>query len=168
MINSDKLVFPIFDGKETLTQFMKRAKEFELQVKINKYDTILKFVNALINPKTKYTSLTEFINVSRTKLISDVRHNKTIIDKFGRILSEELNINILELTRITAEEEGEDDDYETSDIIMFLKRILNAIEYSIISKTVDGEIYYTIKSRPMTKSRMNHNQKTNIHINNSL
>jgi len=67
----------------------------------------------------------------------------------------------MELTRITPEDD-EDDDDETSDVIIFLKRILNCIEYSLISKTVDDEIYYSIKSRPQYKSYTNNKPVYNL------
>lgn len=142
-----KLQFPIFDGKETIPQFIKRTKEFELQLKKKKYDIILEFINALINPENKYTSLTEFYNVPKSKIIS----NKKIINQYSSKLAKKLNINILELTCINS-----DDDQKYNDdisIIIFLQRILNSIQYSLISKIIDNEIYYTIKSGPQNKSK---------------
>ena len=37
---NDKLEFPLFDGKETLTQFMRRVNDFDLRNKKPKYDII--------------------------------------------------------------------------------------------------------------------------------
>lgn len=163
--SGDKLEFPIFDGKETLAQFMKRAKEFELLVKKNKYNIILEFVNALVKSEdTLYTSLTDLSNVHEGKITSNIHHNIKIMDQYSSKLANGLNIDMLELTSIATEHEY---DGEPPNIIMFLKRILNSIEYSLISKTVDDQTYYTIKSRPQGKP-CTYNKKNIYNINYSL
>ena len=135
---NDKLEFPLFDGKETLTQFMRRVNDFDLRNKKPKYDIILEFVNVLTN--SKYTSLTEFMNVPNSKIIN----NKKIMDQYSNKLSKILNIDILELTKITTSEDEE----QEQEIIIFLKKILSSIEYSLVAKNIDNKIIYSIKNKP--------------------
>src|SRR5437660_699173 len=61
-IHETKLEFPIFDGKESITSFMRRVSQFNIDIKKQKYDKILEFVNEIMStPDTKkYTSLTDF------------------------------------------------------------------------------------------------------------
>ena len=146
---NDKLEFPLFDGKETLTQFMRRVNDFDLRNKKPKYDIILEFVNVLTN--SKYTSLTEFMNVPNSKIIN----NKKIMDQYSTKLSKILNIDILELTKITTSEDEE----QEQEIIIFLKKILSSIEYSLVSKNIDNKIIYSIKN----KSALGSNSSTATH-----
>lgn len=156
-MSNDKLEFPIFDGKESITQFMKRAKEFEIKVKKYKYDLILEFVNVLVS--NNYSSLTDFINVPNNKL-TNFSHNKKIMDQYTEKLAKALNLNVFELTCITYDEEK--DEYETNEIIIFLRKILNTIEYSLVSKIIDNEIYHSIKNRPNNIKSINNSNNTNM------
>lgn len=140
--------FPIFDGKESLTHFIRRVKDFELQVLKEKYDLILEFVNELMNKEKKYISLTEFINEPDHIITSNVRHNKKVINIYKDKLAKVLNINVLELTCITSEE----DTIESSFTIIFLKKIINSINFSLVSRIVDDKIYYSIKNKIPNKN----------------
>jgi hypothetical protein len=149
-----KLEFPVFNGKETTTQFLRRVEEFNLKIKLEKYNLILEFVNTLVKGNSLvdykgYASLTDFKNVPASKLTLD---NKCSINECAANLARELGIDELDLVRITAREGDimaitKEDDSEPHTIV-FLSKILSLIEYSLISKDIDGEIYYSIKSRP--------------------
>lgn len=139
---SKKTNFPIFDEKkETLSQFMKRVKEFEFEQKRKKYNLILEFINVLV--AREYKSLMEFVNVPREKLLNQL-HNRTIMTNYSKKLSETLGINLLKLTHITS-----DPNDKTSKIVIYINRILKPIEYSLVSKIIDDNIYFSIKN--MTK-----------------
>lgn len=124
----NNLGFPLYDGKETITQFIRRVNDFELLHKKPKYDIILEFINALIN--SKYSSLTEFNNIP----LYDITMNIKIVDQYVIKLANILNIDILELTQ------------NSVDIINLLHKILNSIGYSLIEKKINNQLVYSIKN----------------------
>ena len=150
-LNSDeKLVFPTYDDKkETISDFLRRVKQFEITTNTIKYNKILEFINALmkhIHSITKLeckplTALIEFSNISATKLMIDTKFNKKLMDTYNTEMSKILNVNALELTKIISV-----DDIIDNDIIIYLKKILEKINYYIKIKQSNNEIYYSIKA----------------------
>lgn len=153
---------PIYDGKETMTQYMRRVDAFEISIKKRKYDIILDFINIAVAPlKLKYTSLLDFKKVSETSfIVKNAIHNKKIIKKYSAKIYKSLNIDIDEKE---VEEESEKSEREENDepeeeiigkeIIVFLRRVLDTIDYSIVKKSMDDEHYYYINNKPVYKKR---------------
>ena len=155
--------FPEFNStSESMSQFMDRVSTFNTDGMRNKYSYILEFVNYLVpNNKKTYRSLTEFCNVSADDLLPNLKHNKRIMTKFTPILAKELGINILELKYLVTNENNElDPDIEN--IIVFLKKILNSIDYSLTSKIIDDRIFYSIKARPLQYANDLPNNNTRV------
>ncbi|AYV83551.1 MAG: hypothetical protein Hyperionvirus8_35 [Hyperionvirus sp.] len=136
--------FSLYDGKESITQFMRRAKEFELEMNKFKYDKILAFVNDLIPQQKAYTSLLEFSYISRSDHIMNHAHNKKIMAKHSKDLAKVLNIDEFQLVRVTEPNEPEDYIIEM-DLIFYLKTILKSIDYSLIWKKTSDDVYYSIR-----------------------
>lgn len=133
---------PIFDrtGKETVTQYMRRVQEYEVQLRKDRYDVILNFVNIWGNEnQLKFKSLLEFKKIPDDKVIDDVK-NKKICKTHKANVCEQLNID-----NDTDLEETDTDDIPETEFITFMRKILKTINYSINKTTINKKGYYTIK-----------------------
>ena len=136
--------FTIYNDNETINQYMGRVNEYDTLIKKDKYNTILEFVNNLMNKdKDKYKSLTQFSNIPSKKII----YNKHLIEQYTNKLANLLKISVIELTWIDDQLPDSSSTLDNLYTIMFLKRILKSIDYLLISKIVNNEIYYTIKHK---------------------
>lgn len=115
-----KLEFPYFDMKnESINQYMERFRQFQLQILEEKYNIILDFVKDWLSMyDIEIKCLTDFKKISTDK-INNKKLNKKILKKYKSNICKTLNIE---------EDEG---DIEEENIIDFLKRALNKINYSL-------------------------------------
>jgi hypothetical protein len=142
-----EISYPIYDGKETMTQWLRKIQLFEVRMKSDKYNKILDFMNILLTPyEIKLCSLSDFKNISSKKITKDIIHNKRTLRKYGKKLAAELCVDVN-----APELDDDTEDIEEDQIIKFIRSILKSIEYSLKWKQVDNIIYYTIseiKQRP--------------------
>ena len=139
---------PIYDGKETINQYLDRIKEYEISLKRNKYNIILNFINQWVSPyKLKFKSLLEFKNIEMNSVLLDTKHNKKILKRNCLKICEKLYINS------NIDEEIDTDDIPENEIIIFLRKILETIEYSLIKRKIDNKYYYTILSTLQYKKK---------------
>lgn len=157
-----KLVAPIFNPKMSMTDYLDEVKKFEIKVKEEKYNKILKFINELLVIDCK--SLIEIPPISLEKLISNKKYNKQIIDSNCKSLGEVLGINPLDIMIITDEEYYDelanvdgitDCDRDKIFTIHFIRKILDTIEYSLVTKYLENKLHYIIKSKKKYKKEDN-------------
>jgi hypothetical protein len=127
-----------YDGKESLTKYLRRVELFKLQLQENKYKLLLEFINKWLN--TKYKSLTEFANISEEALLSDTKHNRDILRQYSEKIIKELNIK-----PNNVDEETDSEEIKDKHIIYFLSHALSAIDYKLSNKSFKNVTYYTIR-----------------------
>jgi len=123
--------FPVFDDNETCAQYIKRLELYEINKNKNKYGIILNFLNDCMNNyNRKYKSITEFKNISYKYIYYNQKKFNIIMDKYVNLIVSVFKINLQE--------------FENTNFLLFLKRILLEINYNLVSKTINNEIYYSI------------------------
>ena len=90
-----QIKIPNFEDGETITHYLKKVEEFNINRKKDKYDLILKFINKWLNYKDKYKlkSLKEFKLISEKYLLRNPKYNRDILRKFSPEI-----IKILDIT----------------------------------------------------------------------
>lgn len=137
---------PIYDGKETMTNYLRRVEDFTRNINREKYNLILNFINDWFgNDTNKFTTLVDFKNVPEDVLLNKKKpnHNRKIIKKYYNKIISICNLDLDEIT---------DDTDQLSDVIFILEKSLKSINYSLrfVNKYVDLEkkikIYYIKKN----------------------
>jgi len=132
---------PIYDGKEPLIRFLKKLEKFDLTIKQEKYDKILDFINKWLSIyKLSVDSLTDFKNISSKIVLSKEQSNKHLLKKYTQSLTNALNL-VDDIDNDT-----NTDEIAENEIIIFVSKLLKSIDYSLQSKIIDENIYYTIKN----------------------
>jgi len=132
-----KIKAPIYDTTESLTQYLRKVENFELQLKKEKYDFLLEFINKWLklDDNIKLQSLCSFRNIYENKLLSDITHNNNILKMYSSKIKCILNINIDDI-----DIENIKDKY----IIYFIRKALTTINYKLKCKTIDNKKIYSI------------------------
>jgi hypothetical protein len=141
---SSSIVFKEYDpAKETISQFLRRADEFKVNMQKETYALILTILNEIfkIEEDDKLTSILKFKNISEKRLLNDVANNKIIIKKYIVQVSQKLNI------KFDVKPDTPDDKITDSYIIYFLEHILTNINYSLTSYTIKNKKYFSIKQK---------------------
>ena len=133
---------PQYNGG-SVTKYFKSVEEYELNLKKDKYNIILNFINEWLNypPKFQLKSLTGFKNIKESILLKDLKHNRDILRKYSK--------NIIKKLKITFNIDDDTDSDEIKDryILYFTQRCLASIKFSLIVRKVDDINYYTIKNK---------------------
>lgn len=130
---------PIYNRTETVIQYTRRFNEYIDNVTKIKYNIILQFLNLWLNHyNIKLNRLIEFKNIPKSKIIIDKKHNKKILKQYSDELYKYFNIDKLSFENVAS------DDIEEEDIIVFLKQLLNKIDYYLFKKEKDSDIFYSI------------------------
>jgi len=153
---SSEPIAPIFNPKMSMTYYLDQVKQFEIQLNRAKYNKIHKFINDLLVIESK--SLIEIPPISLEKLIANKKYNKQIIDANCKQLAEVLGINPLDIMIISddeyydeiSESHVKDCDRDKIFTIHFIRKILDSIDYSLITKNIDSKTYYVIKTKKVS------------------
>ncbi|AYV78242.1 MAG: hypothetical protein Edafosvirus7_34 [Edafosvirus sp.] len=137
-----KMEPPIYNDTETISEYVSRVEEYMLQFKKQKYKIILDFVNKWLKPLDKtLVSLTDFKNMPEEKLLKDKKYNRKILRENVEDLKKSLNVKSF------IDDETDSDDIADQCIIKFTGKLLNVIDYSIISFKKEKITYYSIKNK---------------------
>lgn len=129
---------PVFDeDNETLNHFLKRLDQYKLFLLQSKYDMILEFMNTLLD--TKHTSLLSIVNIKEEQLLSTNYKNKKILKTLMPKITDICKIS----TKI--DETTDTDEIKEDDTIVYLRRMLQTIEYSLFKKSTQKGVIYSIK-----------------------
>ena len=125
---------PVYDpkGKETINQYIRRVEKYQTIILKEKYDKVLLFVNEWLT--TDYNSLSEFKNLEESFLLK--KEKKSIVDKYYKIFSQEFGLN--------PDPNNEDEEKERN-IINFLIKLLDYINYKLIKRTYNDKFFYSIR-----------------------
>lgn len=144
--NKIKMNAPIYDDNETISEYVARVDLYLHEFKKEKYEKILNFVNAWLEPlNKKITALTEFKNLSEKKLFKNTKHNRKVLKTNAENLKAQLFI------KTSIDDETDSDEINDQHILRFTMKLLNTIDYSIISVKHDDEILYSIKNKKPIK-----------------
>lgn len=133
---------PLYDGNESIIDYGRRFNEYLDALEKIKYDAILNFLNTWLSKyEIKLKRIIDFKNFERSIILSKKKYNKSILKKYSTELYQFLNINEETFENCDSDDIGEED------IIVFLKRILFKINYSIYKREKDDQIFYTIYNR---------------------
>lgn len=148
---------PIYNGNETPIEFMKKINAYENNIKKEKYEIVLQFINTWLYKYNKnITSLLKFKKISEDIILSDEKYNKMIVNKnidivqkLGILFDDNDDESDKEsVTCSNKEEEKEDDDsidkIKEETIIIFTRKILKAIGYNFTYKIINDKRYYSI------------------------
>lgn len=135
---------PIYDGKETINQYLKRITQYQDQIKKKNYEIILKYINLWFIPyNIKLKSLIDFKNITDDKLETHNDHNKNFLKLKAKNICTELSIeNIID-------EKIDEKDLSIHRIISFFRTVLKTIDYSLIRKNIGNNFYYSIINKPV-------------------
>lgn len=142
---------PVFNGKETVSQYMRRVDEFRTYLNTNKYNQVLGFLNELFslrkfkNKDGKYvnvgtaTSMTKFSKIPFSYFSTNNEHCERVTQKYLEWFrgSLDLDFNLDTNTNIDIA------DY----IIHCLVRIVKSVGYKLVKRNKGGEYYYSIINR---------------------
>ncbi len=135
------ITVPKYDGKESLTKYLRRVDVFKLKLCEDKYKLLLNFINEWLklSKEFKLKSLGDFVNINEKLLLNDTKHNRDILRKYSDKIIKELNV------KFDISDETASDDIEDTYIIQFLSKALASIDFTLNSKTLNGKTSYTIK-----------------------
>ncbi|AYV76476.1 MAG: hypothetical protein Terrestrivirus7_29 [Terrestrivirus sp.] len=135
---------PVYDGSISVYEYLEKVKEFEKNLRKQKYDKILIFINELI--MSQWTSLSEIPQISRDKLLENKFYNKKIMNEYYNKLSEVFGVTPYEMIIICDNYYNDPDQF-----INFLEKVLNTINYSMIQKNVKNDdidqMFYVIRPK---------------------
>jgi len=154
--------FKPYNDNESIIHFMRRVEDHKYQHKSTKYSVILDFLNkSIINKKRNYSTLTDFKSVSHTELAKNESYFKKTLKHYNNKLANDLDLNPVELLNIFSDDDSDDEKQNDNKIdnivemkieqlyiISYLQKILDVIDFTIISKLSEGIIYYSIKNKP--------------------
>lgn len=143
MFDQDKLPeIPVFNYDEDIYLYERRYEEYLEKIHKMKYDKILFFVNELLkNNNIKLIKLSDFKNIDKKIILKNPKYNRNLLRNHSNNLYKFFNIDK------NSFENDSSDDIEDDEIIIFIKRLLNKINYSIVKKEIKGIIYYSIVDR---------------------
>src|SRR5665647_2322332 len=124
---------------ETITQYLRRAKEFKLGIEEEDYNTILDFLNELLDltGKFKMESLRDFKRIKHDDLFLNPDKNKELLKKYSNKFLDNLNYELSDDTINKMKEEH---------LINIIRDILKKINYRLRRRKFDSGYYYNIKS----------------------
>lgn len=134
----------VYDGSISVYEYLERVKEFEKNMRKQRYDKILSFINELI--MSKWTSLSEIPQISREKLLENKYYNKKMMNEYYNELSEVFGVTPFEMMIICDNYYNDPDQF-----IIFLEKILSTINYSMIQKNIKiddiNQTFYIIRPK---------------------
>lgn len=135
---------PFYDpkSKETINQYIRRVEKYKIFILKEKYDMILNFVNDLLNldPDTRFHSLTKFTNVKESILLKNDISNKNVMQKYCELFKNKFEIDI-----DPKNEKNDKNESNDKDIITFIIKLLDLIDYTLIKREFKGEFIYSIR-----------------------
>jgi len=128
-----------YNPNETITQYLRRAREFKIQLEENDYNTILNFLNDILDltGKFKLTSLMDFKKIKHNDLLLDPDRNKEILKKYSDDFMNNLDYEISNDTI---------DKMKDDNIIHVIRCLLKKINYKLRMKQYTSGRYYYVKS----------------------
>lgn len=133
---------PVYDYKESVIEYSRKFEDYmQMLIKV-KYDAILKFLNIWLNHyKINLKKLTDFKFINIDKITKDKKYNNKILRYYSDKLNDYFNIKKESYINIDSEDIDEDE------IIIFIKKLLNKIDYTVIKKYKDDDVYYSILNK---------------------
>jgi hypothetical protein len=132
----EKLQFPIYDGKESITKYFQRVEKFKILVFKDKYSVILKFVNEWL--QSDFSSLYSFKNQLEDDLLKNEKHNRDVCRLYSNIFKNKFG------TDLTVDLDTDSDEIKDKYIIYLLMKMLQSIEYTLFKREISNKTYYTI------------------------
>ena len=132
---------PIYDDTKTVYEYVKELERYNLKINEDKYNKILKFINKLTcRYKIKYLALMNFKNIT---YLTDTTHNNKILKENGAQLLIDLNIQNNQNNQNNNNQNNEKkenkkhtyidfDNLDEESLIIFLRKILQTINYTLI------------------------------------
>lgn len=126
-----------YDGKESITQYMRRVEKFKAALVNEKYNKLIEFVNKWLKleGKNKLTSLTDFRWITEETLLDDEENNAELLDSYHDLFVNDFNLKI--------NEKNKKNEY----IIDVFRRAINSMGYSLRHKQKGQIMYYTVRSQ---------------------
>ena len=138
---------PIYDSTKSYSAYLNEFARYEMEIKKEKYNKILDFLNDVVKPVgLSYKTLSDFKNISETRITVNEEHNIKIIEKHKKILFESLKIT-KEFTT------DSDEDYEEDTILRFFKLILRKIDFKVLIRKTDGRVFWSFVNETFYKDR---------------
>ena len=125
-----------YNKNDTFAKSFYKLQKLKTIQNQDKYNIVLQIINDLFDLKKKYTSLLQFKNIPEHLILTNIDHKIDIIHKYDKIVVDKLNSG--KLTTKTKNSEYF--------VIFFIRRILSAIDYKLIGRTINDTKYYSIKN----------------------
>ena len=127
---------PTLNIGESNNSFVDRLNNYHYFLKQEKYNVLLNFINEWL--LTNFKSLSEFKKISSTTLLKDDKHNNKMLKTYSKKLSEMFKL------KISVDEDTLSDEIQNNYIIFILTKLLKNIGYSLISRKISDNLYYSI------------------------
>lgn len=134
---------PSYDrnGTETISQYQRRIRDFQVALSTERYNATLEFINQWLKLKNrKFKSLLDFKKIQESVLLKDTKHNRSILRAHAE--------KIMNLCKLEAkiDEETESEEIDDMYIFKFVRQVLHTFEYTLVSRMnmADKKIYYSI------------------------
>jgi len=129
-----------FKPGESITKYLRRAQEFKMNIEKNDYDTILDFLNDLLDLTGKYRlkSLTDFKRIKQDDLFLDTEKNKNLLREYSSKFNKHLDYDISDDTINKMKDEY---------LLYIIKDLLKKINYRLVRRHYDSGYYCSIKSK---------------------
>ena len=89
----NKLIPPVYDGKESINSYQRKVNNFLLEVKKQNYGIITDFFNKLFGEENTKHSLTLFKNILHDNLIKKISDNKQVFEEYTDFFKKKYNID---------------------------------------------------------------------------
>ena len=132
---------PIFVEKTmTVIEYLDIVKAYEVEFKKTKYANAMNMLNDIL--LTKYKSFSEFVPISRNKLMKNKLHNAEVFTKWEKTFIQYIEIDVDE-----EQIKNQEDDEKLVEpiIVKYIRKILGTINYILISKRINDKQVYIIR-----------------------
>lgn len=129
-----------FKPGESITKYLRRAQEFKMNIQKDDYDTILDFLNDILDLKGKYRikSLIDFKKIKHDDLLLDHEKNKTTLKEYSPKFKKYLDYELSDDTINKMKEEY---------LLYIIKDLVSKINYKLVKRKYDSGYYYSIRTR---------------------
>lgn len=145
---SSKIKIPVYDGTKSFAKYLDEVEKFKIAMNSQKYTIVISFINDWLKLKNKnrIVSFIDFKNIKEKYMINDAKHNKIILLKYGDLLKKKCNPKINKKVKFTERSLNRKDDESINLLIIyFFERILKALDYKLINKEIDNELFFSVK-----------------------
>jgi hypothetical protein len=130
---------PVYDGKGSLTKYIREFEKFKAFVIKEKYNVILQFINEWLG--TDYKTINNFSNRLEDDLLKNEKENRCLCRKYAEIFNKKFGIDL------EVDSNTDSDEIKNKYIVFLLSKMVNSIDYHLSKKIYGNKTLYSIRKK---------------------